>query len=184
MHLTQHLVLSHLIGVGALDARRDRIFVAIAGIAPDIDAPILLAFGKDAFIEYHHDWTHHIAGAFLVAVVAAMVAKQRGRTAVLATIAWGGHLLCDMIGAGDRHPGEPFAYTVPLLWPFSDRPFEPFAWSWPLASWQNGVVMALLLATAAWAGARTGRTPVEILSVKADQSVVEVLRRRLGQPAA
>jgi hypothetical protein len=189
VHLAQHLLASWLLG-GGLGTRRERVVVALAGVAPDIDAPILLApllwgGGRDAFVEYHHDYTHHLAGAALAAAAGWWAAggfagARRAATAGLAAAAWCGHLLLDMIGAGDRHPGEPFAYTLPLPWPFSGREFEPFAWAWPLASWQNAAVMAGLLAVAVAVAVRRGRSAVEIVSARGDAAVVAALRARFG----
>ncbi len=178
MHLTQHLLVGYLLPWGALRERRDRVIVALAGLAPDVDAPLLLAMGRDAFIAHHHRWTHHLAGAALAAAAGAALGRSRGRTAAFAAAAWLAHLLCDLIGGGDRHPGEPFAYPLPLLWPFSTRPFDPFPWAWSLASWQNAVVAAVLLAVSVPLALRHGRTVVELFSPRADGAVVEALRRR------
>lgn len=181
MHLTQHLFLSYLIpGQGGLE-RRDRVIITLAGLAPDIDAPILLAFGKDAFIEHHHDYTHFLAGAALAAAAGWFLGRRRAAAASLAAVAWCGHLLLDMIGAGDRNPGEPYAYPLPLLWPFSDRPFDPFPFSWTLASWQNATVMAIAILFMARLAVVEGRTVLEVFSLRLDAAVVKALRARFGR---
>jgi len=181
VQLHTHFFLSWLLPWTALRERRDRVIVALAGIAPDVDGPILLAMGHDSFVEHHHDYTHHLAGATLAAAAGLALGRSRWRTAGFAALAWCGHLLFDMIGAGDRHPGEPFAYTVPLLWPFSDRPFDPFPFAWPLDSWQSVAVMGAALALVVRMALVEGRTPVEVISVRADRAVVTALRRRLGR---
>lgn len=180
MHLTQHLFISYLMpGQGRFE-RRDRILVTLAGIAPDVDAPILLAFGKDAFIQYHHDFTHHLLGAALAAAAAWFLGRKRAAVAALAAAAWCGHLLLDMIGAGERELEAPFAYAypLPLLWPFSDRPFDPFSFSWTLASWQNAVVMAAAILLMARLAVVEGRTVLEVFSLRLDAAVVKTLRAR------
>ncbi len=181
MHLTQHLFLSYLLPWRIHLARRDRIVVALAGLAPDVDAPILLAMGRDAFVAHHHEWTHHLAGAALAAAAGAILGRRRAATAAFAAAAWCGHLLLDMLGAGDRRPGEPFAYPLPLLWPFSGRPFDPFPFSWPLASWQNGAVMAAAILLMARLAVVEGRTVLEVFSLRLDAAVVKALRARFGR---
>ena len=180
MHLTQHLFASWLLPWTSLAERRDRILVAVAGIAPDVDAPLLLLWGgKEAFIEYHHDFTHNVAGAALAAAAGFALGRNRGRTAAFAAAAWLLHLFCDMAGAGERKEDGTFAYTVPLLWPFSAREFDPFPWAWPLASWQNALIMGALLVLVGRMGAVHGRTVVEIFSVRGDKTVSDtyLLRR-------
>ena len=181
MHLTQHLFLSSLLPWRTALERRDRAIVVLAGLAPDVDAPVLLLMGKEAFVEHHHDWTHHLAGAALAAATGLALGKRRAAAAGFAAAAWCGHLFLDMVGAGDRHPGEPFAYPLPLLWPFSDRPFDPFPFAWPLASWQNALVMAAALALMVRLALVEGRTVLEVFSLRADRAVVAVLRRRFGR---
>jgi inner membrane protein len=181
MHLTQHLFLSYALPWRAALERRDRGIIALAGLAPDVDAPILLAMGKEAFVEHHHDWTHHLAGAALAAAAGLLWGgRRRAVTAALAAAAWGGHIVLDMLGGGDRHPGEPYAYPVPLLWPFSDRPFDPFPFSWPLASWQNATVMAVAMALMIRLAVVEGRTVLEVFSTRLDGAVVAAIRRRFG----
>jgi membrane-bound metal-dependent hydrolase YbcI (DUF457 family) len=157
------------------------VIVALSGLAPDVDGPILLAMGREAFVEHHHDWTHHLAGAALAAGVGWWLGSRtrRARTASLAAAAWCGHLLLDMVGAGDRHQGEPFAYPLPLLWPFSDRPFDPFPFAWHLASWQNATVMAVAIVLMGRLAVVEGRTVLEVLSLRLDRAVVGAIRARL-----
>ena len=181
MHLTQHLFLSYLLPWRAAPERRDRAIVALAGIAPDVDAPVLLLMGKEAFVEHHHDWTHHLAGAALAAAAGLAFGKRRATAAAFAAAAWCGHLLLDMVGAGDRNPGEPYQYPLPLLCPFSNRPFDPLPFSWPLASWQNAVVMAVATALMARLAVVEGRTVLEVFSLRADRAVVTAIRGRFGR---
>jgi hypothetical protein len=179
MHLPEHLFLSYLLPWRARLERRDRIIVALAGLGPDVDAPILLLMGRQAFEDLHHRYTHHLLGAALAAGAGLAFGRRRGAAAAFAAGAWLLHLLCDMVGAGERFPDGTFAYPLPLLWPFSNRPFDPFPFSWPLASWQNALVMAFALALMVRMALVEGRTVVELLSPRADRVVVEALRRRL-----
>ena len=185
MHLTEHLFLSWLLPWRALPERRDRILVALAGIAPDIDAPILFVMGgKQAFIEYHHRYTHHFAGAALAAGAGLAFGKSRWKAAGFATLAWCGHLLLDLVGAGELNEDGTCAYPLPLLWPFSARPFDTFPFAWPLASWQNAVVMVFAMALMVVTALRANRTVVEVVSLRADGAVVGVLRKWFGGKGA
>src|SRR5262249_21712754 len=148
----------------ALEERRDRVIVAIAGIAPDVDGVTLL-WGKDAFMRYHHVFTHHLAGALLAAAAGFALGRRRAATAPLAAPAWCGHRLCDLIGAGARNADGTCAYPLPLLFPFSSRSFDPFPWSWNLVSWQNAVIVVVALVLAGRLALTNGRTPVEVISV-------------------
>jgi len=182
VHLPEHLFASYLLPWRLALERRDRVIVALAGLAPDVDAPILILWGgKQAFIDYHHAWTHHFFGAAMAAGVAFALGKRRAVVAACAAAAWLLHLFCDMAGAGERFPdtGE-FAYPLPLLWPFSTRPFDPFPWSWPLASWQNAAFMAALLLLMGRMAVVEGRTVLEVLSVRLDRAVVTAVRGRFG----
>jgi inner membrane protein len=68
-------------------------------------------------------------------------------------------------------------WSIPYLLPFDPRELS-WGGQWPLASWQNVVVTALLV-FASWAVAvGRGRTLVEAFSPRADKVVVEIFRRR------
>jgi hypothetical protein len=56
MHPSSHLIVSWLVGQH-LAERRDRLLVAYAGAAPDLDGLSLLA-GVDAYGQWHHVLTH------------------------------------------------------------------------------------------------------------------------------
>lgn len=172
MHVPTHLALSWLIG-HRLRERRDRRLVAWAGVAPDLDALLLLA-GADAFRRYHHNLTHGIVAGVIVTVLFTLLARERWKVAGLAFLTFHFHLSCDLVGAGRDWP-------IVYLYPFSR--YEYFApYGWPLASWQNATITVAALVAIAWVGVRRGYTFVEaLLPAKADLAVVEVLRRRFGQ---
>jgi len=180
VHLTQHLFLSYLLPWRARLERRDRVIVALAGLAPDVDAPVLLLMGHDAFVRHHHEVTHHLAGAVLAAAAGLAFGRRRAAAAAFAAAAWCGHLLLDLAGAGERYPDGSFAYPLPLLWPFSTRGFDPFPFSWPLASWQNAAVMAAALVLMVRLAVVEGRTVLEVFSLRLDAAVVRAVRARIG----
>lgn len=167
-----HLELAWL-AAAPLAARRDRLLVALAGVAPDLDGLSVLA-GEQAYGNYHHLLFHNYLGALLTAAVCAAVARSRGRVVLLALFAFHLHIACDLIGSG---PGWPLWY----FWPTGHTAWS-WAGQWELASWQNGLVaLGATLACLACA-LPLGRTVTELVSLRADARVVAALRARfLGE---
>lgn len=85
--------------------------------APDVDfLPGLVVGEPDAF---HRGITHTLAAALMATVAAALWARCAGgavgRTALLAAVAWGSHLVVDFVSADVVAP-----HGGPFLWPLSD----------------------------------------------------------------
>ncbi len=152
-----------------LAARRDRVLVALAGVAPDLDG-LSLAWGEAAYARWHHVLTHGLFAALVCSVVLGALARQRLQVALWSCLAFHAHLLCDLAGSG---PGWPLVYG----WPWSVSEVS-WAGQWNLASWQNAVfglgVTLGGLAAAAW----VGRTPFELISARLDAAVVKTLAAR------
>lgn len=166
--------------------RRERAAITVAGIIPDIDglgavAEFLTrnsAHKLTWFSDYHH-MMHNAAFSLLVAAVSFAVATRRWKTALLALFAFHLHLLCDVVGA--RGP-DGYDWPIPYLLPFSRSGAWSWSGQWGLNSWQNFVITGVLLAlTLYWAWQR-GRSPLEIISTRADKAFVDVLRQRFGGP--
>ncbi len=155
----------------ALPDRRDRVVVTLAGVLPDLDG-LGIVFGPEVYARFHHQLSHGYLAAGVFGLLAALLGRRKGRTALLALATFHLHLLCDLAGSG---PDWPIYY----FWPTSMR---EWMWSgqWDLASWQNGVIgviaSVLCLATAF----RWRRTVVELFSLKADAEVVRALWRRFA----
>lgn len=171
----------------ALD-RRSRALVALAGVAPDLDAlgvvPELLTRGSAHplawFTNFHHILGHNLAFAALVIAASALLARnRRGLTALLVAISLHLHLLGDVVGA--RGP-DGYQWPVPYWLPFSSQ--GQWAWSheWALNAWPNFALTAALLLWTFWFAWRAGRSPVEIVSPRADAEFVGALRARFGLP--
>jgi len=169
--------------------KRERTVVVLAGIVPDIDAAGLVAemLTRNSnhplywWSEYHHVLAHNAGFGIVVAGTAFALARQRGKTALLATLSFHLHLLGDLIGA--RGPGGE-QWPIPYLLPFSNGWQLTWSGQWPLNGWPNMVLTALLIgATCRWAW-RRGFSPLEMLSARADQVFVEALRRRWPLPSA
>lgn len=158
-----------------LEARRDRVLVACAGLAPDVDGLSILG-GGEWYARYHHLLFHGYVGAAVTALACAALARSRRAVAALALLAFHLHLLCDLAGSG---PGWPIWY----FWPTSRH---EWFWDgqWDLASWQNGLVglVATLLCLAC--ALRYQRTAVELLSTRWDAEVVRTLRARFLREGA
>jgi len=171
LHPQSHLILSW--GVGhRLAARRDRVLVAWAGMAPDLDGLTLLA-GEDAYGRWHHLLTHGLAAALLFAVLASSLGREKLRVAMLALLAFHLHLVCDLLGSGRE-------WGIVYFYPVSAAEYH-FTMGWPLASWQNVAITAAALAACAWIGITRGRTFLEACAPRRlDEAVVETLRARLA----
>ena len=157
-----------------LPRRRDRVLVTVAAVIPDVDGLSLLA-GDASYEQWHHRVAHGLCAALVVAVVALTVSRKP-LAAILAVAAFHTHVAMDLAGSG---PGWPILY----FWPFADVEWLP-AWQWNLASWQNaafGLTTTFLCLACALV---VGRTPVELVSTRADARVVETIRRRFRRGAA
>lgn len=169
MHPPSHLVISWMVG-HRLPERRDRRLVAWAGMAPDLDGVTLLA-GADAYGHWHHVLGHGIMAAVLVTVLMTAFARDRLKVAALAFVSFHIHLFFDLLGSGVH-------WGIVYFWPFSElKLFSPYRWE--LASWQNGAITAVALLICLRLALVHGRTFAEtVLPAKADDAVVETLRRR------
>ena len=184
MNPVTHLLIGWTLAEASLAARRDRALVTLAGIAPDIDgAGILvdLASGQHpsagAYATYHHVFAHNLAAGIAVALAVFALARRRAACAALALLAFHLHLLGDLVGSAG--PGGSL-WTLSYLYPFSPR---TFVWQgqWELNAWPNLLVTALLLVAAGAAALRRGRSPLELVSLRADAALVAALRRRFGR---
>lgn len=175
MHLPTHLLLSWLVG-HSLEHRRDRVIVAWAGVAPDLDALTILG-GLETYGEWHHVLTHGLFAALAVALVSARLATRRLPVALLSLATFHLHLVCDLLGSGRE-------WTIMYLYPASR--FELMnPHGWPLASWQNISLTALGFVVCAVIGVRRGRTFAETwLPATADSVIVATLRARFGGTTA
>lgn len=162
-----HAGVGWLIGA-ALPRRKDRVVACVAAVIPDLDGLTLL-FGEDLYAEWHHKVTHGFAFALVVTLAAHTIARS-WKTTLAAALAYHSHVACDLAGSG---PGWPILYG----WPLDDVAWLP-SWQWDLASWQNALFGAAVIAACLWCGVRIGRTPVEVVSVRADAAVVAALRAR------
>jgi inner membrane protein len=151
-------------------------------VSPDIDGlgiiPELLTRNSVHpllwFSLYHHS-LHNLAFAVVVAAIAFALAAKKWKTGLLALLSFHMHLFEDVLGS--RGP-DGYQWPIPYLAPFSSS--LQFVWrgQWGLNAWQNIVItIALLLITLCMAW-RKGFSPLEMVSTRADNALVAVLRQR------
>lgn len=165
--------------------RRDRTVVTLAAVMPDIDGlgaiPELLTRNTSHpllwFSQYHHS-LHTLMFAIVVAIVSFALAQQRWKTAALALLAFHVHLLEDLLGAR----GPDGLWSIPYFLPFS-----PYQWTWagqwPLNGWQNYLLTAGLLMVTFFIAWKYCRSPLEIVSIKADRAFVAAVHHRFPSQA-
>jgi membrane-bound metal-dependent hydrolase YbcI (DUF457 family) len=165
-------------------SRRDKAIVALAGVAPDLDGlGMLVDLANDAlgrpettyYLEYHRVLTHGLPAALAFAAIAAALGTRRLRVGVATFAAVHLHLLCDFVGS--RGSTAEDLWPIHYLAPLSASP--TFVWShqWPLVGWQNFAITAVLMFLTMRRAARSGQSPVGLVSPRADAAFVAVMRK-------
>ena len=163
--------------------KRERVFVTLASVVPDVDGLGIIAekltqnssHPLNWWTDYHHILGHNIGFALLVAGLAAVFSKQKLMTSLLVFLSFHLHLIGDLVGArgpdGDQWP-------IPYLLPFSNHMRLTWSGQWALNAWPNMVITAALIALSLILARTRGYSPLEMISAKADASLVRVLRSR------
>ena len=162
--------------------RRDRALVTLACVVPDVDGlgiiPELLTRNSAHpllwFSLYHHS-LHNLAFALVIAAIAFALAKQKGKTGLLAFLSFHLHLFEDVLGS--RGP-EGYQWPIPYLAPFSSSLQLVWSGQWGLNAWQNILLTIVLLVITLWLAWRKGFSPLEMVSARADGALVAALRQR------
>jgi inner membrane protein len=162
---------------------RERAMVTWASVVPDADGLGIIAerltqnsrHPLNWWSEYHHVLGHNIGFSLVVAILAAIFARQRIKVTLLVLLSFHLHLLADLVGArgpdGDQWP-------IPYLLPFSNRWQLTWSGQWALNAWPNVLITALLIGTAVLLARRRGFSPLELFSRRADSAFVGALRAR------
>jgi len=185
MNVVTHLLADWAIAAPTQASRRDRALVAWAGVLPDLDgAGIAVDFvtrllglaETNLYQEYHRVYGHGLPAALAIALLAAACAHRRVRVFAYSLAAVHLHFVMDIAGSRGTDPED--IWPIRYLMPISDA--WTIAWSgqWPLVSWQNTSITALLVALAIALAVRFRFSPCELFSAKADRKVVEALRAR------
>ncbi len=181
-----HFLVGWTVANAATLNRRERMLVALAGVVPDADGLGVLAdlVVRDPdqpyryYQQFHHVFGHNLFFALLVSCLALLAATRKRLVAGLMLLSFHLHLLGDIVGA--RGLADDF-WPVPYLWPLGRL---DLVWSgqWPLNGWQNFLITGSLMALAFFKAWERGYSPIEMISLRADQGFVQVLRNRFGVP--
>src|SRR4051812_38597124 len=106
--------------------RRERMVIALAGVAPDLDGlgivPELLTRGSTHpllwFSQYHHVLGHNLGFAIVTLVISYLACRRNLISTMLAFVSFHLHLVFDLLGS--RGP-EGYGWPIPYLLPFSER---------------------------------------------------------------
>jgi inner membrane protein len=186
MNPVTHLLVGWTVANSASLERRDRGIVTLAGVIPDVDGlGILIDLARDHgdgdltwWWALHHNLAHNLTTAVLYSAVAFCVATRRSATAGLAFLAFHLHLLGDVVGS--RGP-DGYQWPISYLNPFSDAWQLTWSGQWELTAWPNFAITVLLLAWTVRIAWRDGRSPIEIVSLRADRAFTRRLRERFGE---
>jgi len=183
MNPATHFLAGWLIANVDQIARIDRALVVLAAVIPDTDGLGILSdvASKDQgaglvfYGQYHHVLAHNVFFVLLLAAAVYALSKKKGLTTFLVLLSFHIHLLGDILSG--RGP-DGTIWTISYLFPFLTD--VQFSWSgqWELNAWPNVVITAAALLLTLYLAWRRGFSPVNIFSVKADESVVAALRSR------
>jgi hypothetical protein len=184
VHIVTHLLAGWSLGAASGQKGRDLSLVAWAGVLPDLDGAGLavdvatrtLGMPETHFYAWHHVYGHGLPAALVIAGVAYAAGVNRMRTALLAFAAAHLHLLCDVVGSRGLRPED--LWEISYLMPLSDALRVTWAGQWPVSSWQNTTISALLLVLTVVLAVWRGVSPVALVSRRADAAVVATLRAR------
>ena len=181
MNPVSHLLISWVAANTVDLSARDRALVTLAGVAPDIDglgyfAEILTEQTASPLLwysKYHHVLFHNIGFGLLLALTAFVFGIRRWMTAFLVLVVFHLHLLGDLIGS--RGPDD-YQWPISYLSPFSERLELMWAGQWELNAWPNILITGLFLSATIYVAWKKSRSPLEIVSKRADAAFVSVLR--------
>jgi inner membrane protein len=169
MHVQTHIMSGWCIADLLELTPRERLFAMIAASAADVDGLGILV-SIDYYVRYHHVLAHNLPFGLVLAIVLAFFSMHRWKAFCLYLGLFHLHLLMDYFGSG---PAWGFLY----LWPFSNAMTQN-AHAWELASWQNVVVTAALIAWTIVIAIKSGKTPFELIAPSVDRKIVDTLRSR------
>ncbi len=187
MHPISHLFLGWtLANLAGLD-RRDRMLVTVAGVIPDLDGlGVVVDIATEGtrhptwyYDQYHHLLGHNLAFGLALLVLAIPLARRRVGTPLLVLLSFHLHLLADILGS--RGP-DGYQWPIPYLLPFSKAWTLTWSGQWELKAWPNVVASLVMMALALWWSWKRGRSPLELVSRRADARLTETLRARFGVP--
>lgn len=173
-----HLLFSWLSTVQIIENRRERLLVSLCGVAPDLDGLGLLIDRFTGvthyYLSYHHYLGHSVLSAFVLASLAALLAKQQRLSVwLLGLFVVHLHVMCDVIGS--KGP-DGYHWPVYYLFPFSDYGLT-WTGQWELDAWQNQVIMLFLLATSVYVAATRNISFLEVISRTLDREAFKLYEK-------
>jgi inner membrane protein len=189
MNPASHFLISWTIANTADIPRRDRALVTLSGVIPDIDGVGIIAelltentsMPLIWYSKYHHVLGHNLGLGLILAAVVFTFSIKRRISAVLAFTAFHLHLLADL--AGSRGP-DGYQWPIPYLLPFSTDWTLAWQGQWELNAWPNILASVLIFGITLYIAWKHGRSPLEMISSRADTALVAGLRKRFGEPTA
>ncbi len=174
-----HLLFSWLVGANLFKARRERVLVAIAGVAPDLDGLGLIADKVSGttsyFFQYHHYLGHSVFSAVIIASIAAVFAKVQKLTLWCAAFfVVHLHLLCDLLGS--KGP-DGYQWPIYYLYPLNTSYSISWAHQWELNAWQNIVILLLLLVVSFYYAATERITFLEVFSYRLNEEAFKMYKK-------
>jgi len=180
----KHFLASWAVAERCTANKRERLWICLAGIAPDVDGLGLAVdlthemLGRELtqlYQTYHHFLFHGIFGALVTVAIARAAGVRRLWALLLVFLSFHLHLICDFVGA--RGPARYDVWVIRYLGPFTYA--GTFWWShqWPLNGWQNFLITIALLAWTFARAIRNGASPVSLISQKWDSILVGTLRQ-------
>ena len=162
--------------------QKDRALVTLGCVIPDIDGlgiiPEVLTRNSAHpllwFTLYHHA-LHNLAFALVVTAMAFALATRRWVTGLLVLLSCHLHLFEDLLGS--RGP-DGYQWPISYLEPFSSSLQLVWSGQWGLNAWPNVMLTIGLLFLTLCLAWRRGFSPLEMISAKADASLVAALRQR------
>ena len=189
MNPASHFLISWAVANTVDISRRDRVLVTLCGVVPDMDGAGLLAELLTEnmaspliwYSQYHHVLCHNLGFGLLLAAAVIVFSVRKWMTALLALTAFHLHLLGDL--AGSRGP-DSYQWPIPYLFPFSAHWKLTWDGQWELNAWPNILVTLLVLGITLYLAWKRGRSPLEMISRKADNAFVAGLRKIFGETSA
>ncbi len=185
MNPATHFLASWTLANAADLTFRDRALITLCGVVPDVDGlgiiVELATAGSTAplnwYSRYHHVLCHNIGFGLLLALVILIFSVRRWTALLLAMSAFHFHLFCDLIGS--RGP-DGYQWPIPYLWPFSRQWQLAWQGQWAFNAWPNIVFTFVLLLVVLYLAWKRGRSPLEMISKKADAALTVKLKAKCG----
>ena len=180
MNTLHHLIYASAFGSAVSRSRRERRYLMLASIAPDLDG--ITFWNRDLWETVHHTFGHNVFFAGAVAAGAALFARPGRRARLAAEAAFSVlviHYVLDILISG--------TWPIRPLWPVSsfDANLANFSSNPELVDWwlrvpiqTTLVLIAFALLVRTWR--RHGRTALELVSAPLDPLVAGYFARMLG----